>query len=407
MIGVDTPSRDVRTLTPRITSVDALRGLVMIVMALDHTRDFLNAEAMAFAPDDLARTTPLLFFTRWITHVCAPVFFLTAGLGARVRLDRPGQSRAEVAHFLWTRGLWLILVEVTVMRLAMNFTWDSRYPVFLIILWALGWAMIALATLVFLPPRAVGAIGLAIVCLHNLLDGVRQSAWGAFAPLWTVLHQPGVITIGGMPAIAGYPLLPWIGVMALGFWLGGLYRWSAERRRRVLVAMGSAAVVGFFLLRGVNGYGDPSPWHAQPSAAMTLVSFLNATKYPPSLTFLLMTLGPALLLLAALERRQLDVRHPFVAFGRVPFAYYVVHFWLLHVIAVAMAFARYGAATWTFLWHPLPSMGGDRAMFPRDLGVSLGWSYVAWILLVASLYAPARWLADVKRRTRSWWIGYL
>lgn len=391
----------------RVTAVDALRGLVMVIMALDHTREFLHADAMHFSADDLTRTTPALFLTRWVTHLCAPVFFFTAGLGARLKRDRPGVAAADVSRFLWTRGLWLILVEITVMRLAMNFTFDARYPVFLIILWALGWAMIALAGLVFLPPVASGLAGLAIVLLHNTLDAVTPAAFGALAPLWTVLHQPGLITVAGLPAVAGYPVLPWIGVMALGYWAGAMYGWPPNTRRRRLVVGGALGVAGFIALRALNGYGDPAPWSTQATSAMTIVSFLNTTKYPPSLIFVLMTLGPAALLLAWFERLRLDAHHPFVVFGRVPFAYYVVHFWLLHAVALALAFWRYGAATWTFAWHPFPSMGGAREMFPADLGYPLWGVYLAWLLLVTALYPACRWLSAVKTRRRDWWLSYL
>lgn len=378
----------------------------MVIMALDHTREFLHAGAMNFSAEDLTRTTTFIFLTRWITHICAPVFVFTAGMGARLRLLRGGTA-AEVATFLWTRGVWLIVVELTVMRLAMNFTLDGRYPVFLIILWALGWSMIGLAACVRLPARVVGTLGLGIVLFHNLLDGIQASQLGVAGPLWHVLHQPGLIMVGGVPAIAGYPLLPWFGVMAAGFWAAEVYAWSAAPRIRLLQRAGAVCLGGFVLLRLVNGYGDPMPWSTQPTAALTVLSFLNAAKYPPSLMFLLMTLGPALLLLAAFERRPPGARHPFVVFGRVPFAYYVVHFWLLHVVAAGLAVARYGQATWAFLWHPLPSMGGAREMFPPDLGVSLGWTYVAWLLAVAALYVPARWLADLKARRRDRWLGYL
>lgn len=391
---------------PRVTAVDALRGLAMVIMALDHTRDFLHAGAMQFAPDDLTRTTPAIFFTRWVTHLCAPVFVLTAGLGARLRLERGDTVRAT-SRFLWTRGLWLIAVELVVMRLAMNFTLDWRHPVLLIILWALGWSMIVLASLVYLPTRVVGAIGVAIVLLHNTLDGVQAASLGVFGPLWNVLHQPGAITIGGVTAVAGYPVLPWVGVMAMGYAMGGVFAWSQTRRLRTLAWTAVVSVAVFVVLRGLNGYGDPSPWASQSSAAMTLASFLDATKYPPSLVFLLMTLGPACLLLAWFERLSLGSRHLFVTLGRVPFAYYVVHFWVLHVVAIAVAFARHGTAARSFLWMPLPSMGGARDAFPLDLGVSLAWTYVAWVLLVAGLVLPARWLAAVKTRRRDWWLGYL
>jgi uncharacterized membrane protein len=392
---------------PRVTAVDALRGLVMVIMALDHTRDFLHAGAMHFSPDDLARTTPAIFLTRWITHLCAPVFVLTAGLGARLRREH-GDAVAAVSRFLWTRGLWLIAVELVVMRLAMNFTFDWRYPVLLIILWALGWSMIALAGLVHLPPHLVGAVGLAIVLLHNMLDGVQAASLGVFGPLWTVLHQPGVIVVGGVAAVAGYPILPWIGVMAVGYWIGGIYAWDARRRQQTLFRVGVACIAAFLALRTLNGYGDPSPWSAQArGSVMTAMSFLDTTKYPPSLTFVLMTLGPALLLLSWFERLGFGTRHLFVTLGRVPFAYYVVHFLVLHVVAAIVAVAHYGTASLAFLWHPLPSMGGARDRFPPDLGVSLAWTYVAWILLVAALYGPARWLAGVKSRRRDAWLAYL
>ena len=393
----------------RLTAVDALRGLVMVIMALDHTREFLHAGAMNFAADDLTRTTPLLFLTRWATHVCAPVFFLTAGMGARLRMDRGGAraSTAQVSRYLWTRGLWLIAVEVVVMRLAMNFTFDLRYPVFLIILWALGWSMIALAALLYLPPRRVGALGLGVIVFHNTLDAVTPAQFGPLAWLWTILHQPGVVSIGGITAVAGYPVLPWIGVIAVGFSAAEIYTWTPKQRLRLLHLAGTAGIVGFVSLRLINGYGDPSPWLPQATPAMTMASFLNTTKYPPSLLFLLMTLGPAALLLAWLERATLGSRHPLLVFGRVPFAYYVTHFWMLHLAAAAMAFARYGPATWQFLWQPLPSMGGTRALFPGDLGVSVGAVYVAWILLVASLYPACVWLSNLKARRRDWWLSYL
>ncbi len=390
----------------RLAAVDALRGLVMIVMALDHTREFFHAGAMHFSAEDLTRTTPLLFLTRWVTHICAPVFFVTAGMAAGLRLARGG-SRAALSRYLVTRGLWLIAVELIVMRLAMNFTFDLRYPVFLIILWALGWSMVALAGLIHLPARVVGLIGLAIVVGHNTLDGIPASAFGPLAWLWHVLHQPGLITIGPISAIAGYPVLPWAGVMALGFWAAGIYAWTPERRARVLQISGLAALAGFVVLRASNGYGDPAPWSPQASPVMTIVSFLNTTKYPPSLIFVLMTLGPAALLLAWLERAMLGARHPFVVFGRVPFAYYVVHFWLLHVAASAAAYGRYGPASLAFLWHPLPSMGGAREMFPADLGYPLGLVYIAWFLLVTALYPACWWLAEVKARRRDWWLSYL
>jgi len=373
-----------RTAVSRLSSVDALRGAVMVIMALDHTRDFFHAGAMSFSPEDLARTTPILFLTRWITHICAPTFVFLAGAGAFLRLQRVG-SKAEVSRFLWTRGVWLILIELTVMRLAMNFTVDSRYPFLLIILTALGVSMIALALLIYLPIRAIAVVSAAVVVLHNTLDGINAAQFGAFAGVWNFLHQSGFLVLAGMPIVVGYPVLPWIGVMAGGFCFGQALTLEKERRQRVFVATGIAFIALFVLVRLVNVYGDPVPWSHQSSSVFTMLSFLRTTKYPPSLEFLLMTLGPSLLLLAYFDRREPGARHPLVIIGRVPFFYYVVHFWLIHVVASAMANVRYGASSLSYLFMPLPSMGGPRDLFPPDFGYPLWVTYVVWIAVVVSI----------------------
>ena len=378
----------------------------MIIMALDHIRDFFHIGAMTFSPEDLARTTPLLFFTRWITHVCAPTFMFLAGLGAAFRLQRGG-SKAELSRFLLTRGLWLIVLEATVMRLAMNFTFASQFPLLLLILWALGVAMIALAALIHLPPRVLLVVSLAIVAGHNLLDGVEARSLGAWAPLWNVLHQQGVFLVQGFAIVVAYPVLPWIGVMAAGFCAGELYWLEPARRRRILIGMGVACLALFVVLRTFNVYGDPSPWSPQRSAIFTVLSFFRVTKYPPSLEFLLITLGPSLLALAALDGRALSPRHLLVAIGRAPLFYYVVHFWLIHIMAAAMAWLRYGSASFAFLFQPLPSMGGPRPLFPPDFGYPLWVSYAVWIVIVAALYPMCLWFSQVKARRREWWLSYL
>jgi uncharacterized membrane protein len=361
---------------------------------------------MSFSPEDLTRTTPILFLTRWITHICAPTFVFLAGAGAFLRLQRDG-SKARVSHFLWTRGVWLIFIELTVMRLAMNFTLDSRYPFLLIILTALGVSMIALAVLIHLPTRALTVVSVAIVLLHNTLDGINAARFGAFAGVWNVLHQQGFFTLAGVPVVFGYPVLPWIGVMASGFCFAQVLGLEPERRRRVLAATGAAFVALFLIVRLVNVYGDPVPWSHQRSAVFTLLSFLRTTKYPPSLEFVLMTLGPSLLLLAYFDARQPGARNPLVTIGRVPFFYYVVHFWLLHVIASVMAYVRYGASSLSFLFMPLPSMGGSRDLFPSDFGYALWVTYIVWAAVVALMYLLCRWMADLKARTRASWASYL
>ncbi len=291
---------------PRLTAVDALRGAIMIVMALDHTRDFLHIGAMSFSPEDLSRTTAALFFTRWITHICAPVFMFTAGLGAFFRLQRPGTTKADLSRFLWTRGVWLVIVELTIMRLAMNFSLDARFPVILLVLSALGLSMICLAVLVHLPRHVLAIGSLAVVALHNLLDGVQASTFGALAPVWNLLHQQGVFILGGIPFVVAYPLVPWVAVMALGFCAGSLFLRPPEERQRLLLRWGIGLIVAFVVIRAFNVYGDPQPWSTQSSPLFTVISFFRATKYPPSLDFLLMTLGPALLILRYLDRRAIS-----------------------------------------------------------------------------------------------------
>lgn len=379
----------------------------MIIMALDHIRDFFHVGAMAFSPEDLSRTTPLLFFTRWITHVCAPTFMFLAGLGAFFRLQRTG-SHAELSRFLLTRGLWLILLEATVMRLAMNFTFAASYPLILLILWALGMSMIALAALIHLPPPMLLAFCAVLIGGHNLLDGIQARELGVWAPLWHLLHQPGVFLVKGVPVFVAYPVLPWIAVMAIGFFAGQLYALEPARRRRILVRTGVACIGLFAALRALNAYGDPSPWSAQASTTFTVLSFLRVTKYPPSLEFLLITLGPSLLVLAALDGRALSPRHILIAIGRVPLFYYVVHFWLIHILASAMAWMRYGSASFVYLFTPLPSMGGPRQLFPPDFGYPLWVSYAMWVVVVAALYPLCVWFSQTKaRRPASWWVSYV
>jgi uncharacterized membrane protein len=401
----------------RLAFVDALRGLVIVIMTLDHVRDFFHAGAMAFSPEDLARTTPVLFFTRWITHFCAPVFVFLAGAGAWLQLQRSGWSRPRLSRFLVTRGLFLIVVELTVMRLAMNFSVDSSYPFLLLILWALGVSMIVLAALIHLPLPLVALASGLILLLHNMADGIRAEQLGGFAWAWNMLHQQGVFFVAGKPVLVAYPALPWIAVMAAGYCFGPVLLKDHGSRRRTMIVSGVLLIAAFIVLRGINGYGDPSPWSAQGSAAMTVVSFLRATKYPPSLMFVLMTMGPALLVMAWLDsafapsasadKLRLRPNHPLVVIGRVPMFYYVLHFWMAHLLAAMAAAFRYGSASLAFLFSPLPSMGGSRPLFPPDYGYPLWVSYAMWITVVLLMYPLCRWYAAFKARRSDWWLGYL
>ena len=389
-----------------MVAIDAARGAVMVSMALDHVRDFIHREAMVSSPTDLTQTTVALFLTRWITHICAPTFLFTAGLGAYFWW-RGGHTRAALTRFLVSRGLWFVLLELTVMRVAYNFSLLSPYPVLLIVLWVIGACMIAMSLCVWLPRDVLAGLALATIALHNLLDPLTAAQLGALAPLWTMLHQVGAIRLFGIVFIVAYPLIPWVAVMVLGFAAGPIFEQDAASRQRLLIVIGTAGCIGFVLLRAINGYGDPAPWSAQPSGTFTVLSFLNTSKYPPSLIFLLMTLGPALIGLAWLDRAQLAPTHPLVVFGRAPLFYFVAHFFLAHLAAVALAFGRYGTTAWTFALHPVPSMGGPRTLYPSGFGYDLWVAYVVWMAIVLALYPACRAVAAWKARRDQWWVSYL
>jgi uncharacterized membrane protein len=384
----------------RKASIDAVRGLIMILMALDHTRDFFGFTTID--PTNIARTTVPLFFTRWVTHICAPVFFLLTGTGAALSLER--RTRGDLSWLLFTRGLWLIVLELTIVRcLGYQFNFDYRLT-FLVVLWALGWSMILLAALVRLPPAIVAAIGIATIALHNLLDGVQPASLGAFAPLWSILHQPGIVLATERYTVfTAYPLIPWVGVTAVGYGLGHLYRRIPDPRP-VLLRVGVALIAAFVVLRWTNAYGDPSLWRTQRSWMWTGLSFLNTSKYPPSLLFLLMTLGAAALLLWALHARVPRVLAPAVVFGKVPLFYFVLHLTLIHLLAVIVCWMRYGDAHWMFQSARL-----DQYPFtqPPGWGYSLPVVYLAWAAVVALLYPACRWYAALKQRRSDWWLSYL
>jgi len=372
-------------------------------MAIDHTRDYVHWAAMNFQPEDLTKTTPVIFFTRWITHFCAPVFMFCAGLGAFLRLDR-GSSIAQLSRFLWTRGLWLIFLEFTVVRT--GFFFNVRYDVvFLLVFWALGLSMIALAGLARLPYRVTFAISLAMIFLHNLFDGVKAASLGSMAWLWNVLHQPGLLTTDPPLVIVAYPIVPWVGVMALGFCAGRIYRLPPDFRRRFLMSLGSIATFAFLAFRLINVYGDPRPWVGQSTTIMTVVSFLNVTKYPPSLFFLLMTLGPALIFLGWAERWRLSPLNPLIVFGRAPLLFFCLHLPVIHAIQIALTAIRYGDAP--FLFTPVPTLGTPRDLFPPDFGWNLWVVYGVWLAVLAIMYPVCAWFVKLRQRRRERWLSYL
>jgi uncharacterized membrane protein len=390
--ATDVPST---RLPERLESVDALRGIAMVLMALDHTRNFLsNAQ---FAPVDLAHTTPALFFTRWVTHFCAPAFFLLAGVGASLSLAR-GRSLAQVSRFFLTRGLWLVVLELTLVSFGWDFTLHVT-PWLAGVIWALGWSMVFMAALAWLPRRAIAVVGIALIVLHNMTDAVTPAAFGEFGWLWRFLHFPD--PHAGTLIRIDYPIIPWVGVMAVGYAMGPLFRESPERRQKILVGIGVSAVIGFIGLRWLNSYGDLMPWSVETRGTYTLLSFLRVRKYPPSLAYLLMTLGPLLIALVWLEHARGRVLSFFVTYGRVPLLFYVAHIYLVHLVAVLVAYGQGGPASFLF------TSDGPMAEHPPWYGVDLGWVYVGWVLIVIALYPMCRAFAKVKARRRDWWLSYL
>jgi uncharacterized membrane protein len=393
------PARD------RLESVDLLRGLVMVLMALDHTRDYLHwSQVHGLHPLDLKTTTVAIFFTRWITHFCAPVFIFLAGTGAFLSSTR-GKSKRALSWFLVTRGFWLILLELTYIQWAgWNFGIDLHNSA-AIVIWAIGWSMIALAALIHLPLWAIATIGIGMVVGHNALDGVKPESWGSLAWLWRVLHAAGPIEYApGYVLFVGYPLIPWIGVMAAGYAFGSILLRAPEQRRAWVLRLGIALTLAFIVIRFSNFYGDPKPWTPQPRSGFALLSFLDCEKYPPSLCYLLMTLGPALIALALFDRGTPKLLRPLLVFGRVPMFYYLLHIPLVHALAVVVEYIRIGHASWLF-GNPF-GMAGNPAL-PPNAGVGLVGVYAASIVAILILYPVCKWFAELKRRRREAWLSYL
>jgi uncharacterized membrane protein len=386
------PTPTPTTTRRRLDHVDLLRGLVIVIMALDHVRSFLTR--VQFDPTDMTRTTPALFFTRWITHFCAPVFIFLAGSSAWIAGSR--RTRAGLTRLLVTRGLWLILLEFTVVGLAWYYSFHWSFGGRAQVIWAIGACMVLLAAVVQLPRPAIIAFGLVLVLGHNLLDGITPESLGALAPLWHVLHVPGELKV--LPVFLLYPLVPWVGVMALGYAAGPfIFSQDAAVSRRVAWA-GAVMVLGLVALRALNGYGDPHPRLDGGSPAVLAMSFFNTTKYPPSLLYLLMTLGPALVALHAFREAKGPVAGMFVTFGRVPFLFYVTHLYLIHAITVAAGVAQGFPASSLMVLH---------GHGPQGFGFGLPMIYLVWLAVGALLYPLCRRYAELKARSRAWWLSYL
>jgi uncharacterized membrane protein len=403
-------------LTSRIDSVDLLRGLVMIIMVLDHVREYVHADAFHFNPTDLSKTNTLLFFTRWITHFCAPTFVFLSGTSIFLQRMR-GKTKNQLAWFLLTRGAWLIVLEFTVIRFSILFNLDYHFFGFAEVIWIFGISMIALAALVYLPVWAVAMIGGLMVALHNLLDrftippqtalstvlnGPPPDTW---QKLWIFLHQPGIIPVSdGVSLFVAYPILPWIGVMALGYALGTVYTWNASRRKPFLIVLSLLLFTLFIVMRAINIYGDPAPWTAQSTGLFTFLSFLNVTKYPVSLLFLLMTIGPSMLVLAAADGLRADAwwkKIP-VTFGRVPLFYFILQMFYAHGAGALLGYLA--GKNINHFFENFPQLSSDA---PPDVGFPLWVVYVVWLGGLIVLYPICAWYARVKRGRHGFPFSYL
>jgi len=367
-------------------------------------RDFFHHDALLFPPNDVAQTNVPLFFTRWITHFCAPVFFFLAGTGAFLSFGR-GKSKSDLARFLVSRGLWLIFLELTVVR-CLGWQFNFNYQVTgLLVIWGLGCSMVVLAALIYLPQWAIALFALLMIAGHNLLDPIEAQSFGAFAWLWNILHAPGAFDLlPGITVTTPYTLIPWVGVMAAGYDFGGFYKLEPAGRRRRLLWLGIALTGVFIIVRGLNLYGDPTPWTAQRNWLFTVLSFLNCEKYPPSLLFLLMTLGPVIVLLAVLENHVPAILRPFTVFGRVPLFFYLLHLPLMHGVAVVLSYLKYGRADWLF--HGPVGIERFANVYPSDYGYGLATVYLIWIAVTIALYPLCVWFARLKQQRRDVWLSY-
>jgi uncharacterized membrane protein len=375
----------------------------MVLMVLDHTRDYFGNAALI--PTDLSQSSPGLFMTRWVTHFCAPVFAFLAGTGAYLAAGARGRPRRDLAKFLASRGVWLIFLELTVVRIGLFFD-PVGAPVILTVLWSIGASFVVLAGLIFMPSRMVGALGVLLIATHGLArdflppDTDSNTVFRAAA---TLLLRPGALPMpDGILVVVGYPLLPWLGVVAAGYGFGELIRLDPERRRRVMWIMGLAMMAAFVTLRVSGVFGEPQPWTTEATPLLTGLSFINCTKQPPSLLFVLMTLGPAIAALAAIDR--VDIRGPvgraLVTLGRVPLFYYLLQWFVIHGLAVLTGLVRGLPVAWQFSSAALASP-------PEGWALGLFGIYIAWVVVLAVLYLPCRWFAGVKARHPGGWLAYL
>jgi uncharacterized membrane protein len=389
--------------TNRIESIDILRGVVMVIMALDHVRDYFHYGSFFIDPTDLETTTPMLFFTRFITHYCAPVFVFLAGTSAFLYGSR--KTKPELFKFLFSRGIWLIFLEIIVNNLIWTFDFSYSIIIFQVI-WAIGFSMVCLSFLIYLPKKVLLVIGIILIAGHNLLDGIVTEGQSLQSIIWYVLHQEQFLVINPNQLIVlKYPVIPWIGIMVLGYLFGTFYQkdYALATRKKWLLGLGLGALIIFFVLRGLNIYGDLTPWSVQDTITKTVISFFNITKYPPSLLFICITLGPALLFLWTIESTKNRATDFFLVFGRVPLFYYFLHVLLIHLLAIG------GILIFGGNWEDM-ILTADGFLNANliSYGYSLQIVYLVWISVVLLLYPLSKKYMIYKANNKDkWWLSYL
>lgn len=390
---METPALPVQT--SRIHSIDILRGIIMVIMALDHVRDFYSNAT--FDPLDLSKTSVIFYMTRWITHLCAPTFIFLSGTSAFLSLAKK-KTKKEASLFMLSRGIWLLFLEMTII----GFGWQvdtGFHTIFAQVIWAIGWSMIIMSVLIFLEPLYVGIFGLILIFGHNALDGIKAESMGGGKFFWMFLHEQNFFAFSKDRGIfILYPLVPWVGVMAAGYAFGSLFKLVPDKRQALFIKIGLCSILLFLILRGLNIYGDPFPWQHQAVWWKNILAVMNVQKYPPSLAYLLITLGISITTLGLLERTDNKVSRIFTVFGRVPLFYYILHIYLVHGSQIIAALLS--GVTKEQLETQRPGAAG---VFSFDLWVV----YLVWIAIVFVLYFPCRWFMKVKQRRKDWWLSYL
>jgi uncharacterized membrane protein len=385
----------------RLESIDAVRGFVMIIMALDHVRDLMHIDSITQSPTDLTTTTPLLFVTRWITHLCAPIFVFLAGTSVYLLLQKKG-NEAEVRKLTIKRGLWLILLEFTLVNFAIFFDVGFNTLLFEVIA-STGFGFIMLSLSLKVPSKYVGLLGLVIVCLHNALPLIPLSNDSVIKLVLSPLFNPTAVPLSaGKVFVIGYPPIPWLGIMLLGFATGPLFGLPPEKLKSIFIKIGLSTLFLFFVIRFINIYGDSAPWSTQENDMLTFLSFMNVSKYPPSLAFCLITLSIMFLLLASSDTWSDSVKKYIIVYGKVPLFYFIVHFYLIHCLTILML---------SFQGFDFAQMEFATGTFGRPKGVASGlplWSiYLVWLFVVVMLYKPCEWFGRYKATHNHWWLRYI